>query len=170
MNKIQLRPPTPGPKIKQAYASSPCLMPQVESSVGHRIRDEELVFLNELLALKRKVAETFGENGKETDRRIAEIALEMRLLQASLYDFLLEQIRARGGQAIVGSLGKKAFKDAQPQLILIQAIAVASRGQRELVEANQKAPLKVSDPQLRVAPTAVQKLHHEKIKSKDLPR
>lgn len=171
-NRIQLRPPPPsrdhsGPE--QACASLPCLARQVEPRFGYWIRDEELVFLSELLTLKRKVAKACAENGEGADRRVAEVALEMRLLQASLYDFLLEQIKARGGQAIGGSLGKRTFNEVQPNLILLQAIAVASRGQRELVELNQKASLERPAPQLRVAPAAAQKLHHKTIERfKDL--
>jgi hypothetical protein len=166
MNKIQLRPPPLSPEIKQAYASPPCLTRQVESSFGFWLWDEELVFLNELLTLKRKVAKALVENA---DRHVADVALEMELLQASFYDFFREEIEARGGQAIVGSLGKKPFKEVHAKCDLTQAIAIASRGQRELVEAIQKAFLKMPDHQLRLALAAVQKLQSQEHRAfKDL--
>jgi hypothetical protein len=161
MNKIQLRPPPPSPQIEQAGASLPCLVRQVESSIGYRIRDEELVFLNELLTLKRKVARTFAENGEGTGRRIAEVALEMRLLQASFYDFLREQIKARGGQAIAGSLGKRTFKEVHAKVDPDAGDLGRVPRPKRLVEVNQQAILKRSDAQLRVAAAAVQKLHHK---------
>lgn len=134
-------------------------MRQIESSAGYWIRDEELVFLNELLTLKRKVARVYVDNGKGADMRVADVVLEMELLQASFYDFLRREIEARGGQAIVGSPRKEAFKEVSGKCDLMQAILIASRGQRELVETIQKALLIIPDPQLRVALAAVQWLH-----------
>lgn len=115
--------------------------------------------MNELLTLKRKVAKACAENGKGADRRIAAVVLEMELLQASFYDFLRETIEARSGHTIVGSPGKEAFKEVHAKSDLMQAISIASRGQRELVETIQKASLIITDPRLPVALAAVQWLH-----------
>jgi len=173
MNKIQLRPPPPG--REQACASPPCLEGQVEPRFGYWIRDEELVFLNELLTLKRKVAKTSveaktsAENGEGAGRRIPEVALEMRLLQASLYDFLREQIKARGGQAIAGSLGKRTFKEVHAKFDPDASDLGRFPRPKRLVEVNQEAILKKTRPSASVVPAAVQKLHHKTIERfKDL--
>ena len=170
MNKIQLRPPPPSPQIEQAGASLPCLVRQVESSIGYRIRDEELVFLNELLTLKRKLARTFAENGEGTGRRIAEVALEMRLLQASFYDFLREQIKARGGQAIAGSLGKGTFEEVRAEVCSDASDLSRFPRPKRLVEVSQEALLKRPGSQLRVVPAAAQKLHQQKLHHKNIHR
>jgi hypothetical protein len=149
MNKIQLRPPPPSLQIEQACA---------------------FVFLNELLTLKRKVAKASAENAEGAGRRTAEVALEMRLLQASLYDFLREQIKARRGQSIAGSLGKGTFKKVHDKFDPDASDLGRFPRPKRLVEVNQEALLKRPDPQLRVAPAAMQKLHHKNIdRLKDLP-
>jgi hypothetical protein len=163
MNRIQLRPPPQSLENKQADVSPSCPMRQVRSSFGYWIRDEELVFINELLTLKRAATKVFAQTGKEADRRAADAVLEMELLQASFYDFLRRKIEARGGQAIMGAPGKEGFKEVHAKCDLMQAISIASRCQRELVETIQKALLIIPDPQLRVALAAVQWLKYRNV-------
>ncbi len=163
MNRIQLRPPPPSHEIKQANVSPPCLTRQVKSRFGYWIRDEELIFLNELLTLKSAVAKASIQTGKDADRRVADVLLEMELLQASFCDFLRSEIEARGGQAIVGMPGEEAFKEIHAKCDLMQGISIASRCQRELVETIQKALLIIPDPQLRVVLAAVRWLKYRNI-------
>jgi len=138
-------------------------MRQVKSSFHYWIRDKDLIFLNELLTLKSAVAKASVPTGKDADTRVADVLLELELLQASFYDFLRSEIEARGGQAIIEAPGEEAFKETHVKCDLMQAISIASSCQRELVEAIQRALLIIPDTQLRVVLAAVRQLKYRNI-------
>lgn len=163
MNKIQLRPPPPSQEIEQEYASSPCLMHQAESSPSYWLRDEDLTFLNGLLTQERNGTKSFAEIGKAADLRVADLVLEMELLQASFCVFLREAIEARGGKAIHPPSGKKSLNGVRARPDLMRTISIASRGQKELAETIQKGLPKLLDPRLRAALEGMQKVHHGNI-------
>jgi hypothetical protein len=149
MNKIQVRPPPSGQQIEREYASSPCLMSHAEPDFGYWTREDDLTFLCELLKLERKGTKAFAALGKAADLHVADIALELELLQASLCVFLRAEIKARGGKA--SSPGKHTFTEVHGKLGLTKAISIAVANQQELFVAIQKARLKLFDPQLRAA-------------------
>jgi hypothetical protein len=133
-------------------------MHNVETRRGYWSRDEELTFLRELLRLERKGTRAVAEIGKAADLRVADLALEMEVLQASSCVLLRKEIEARGGKAVL-SLSRKNIFGWHANADLMPAISVASGIQQELMDVIQKALLKLSDPQLRVALVAMRNVH-----------
>ena len=165
MNKIQARLPPTLPNSEQQYASSPCLLHEVDPTyLGYWSSDELLTFLSELLKLERQGAKAFAEIGKTADLHSADLALEFELTQASLCVFILEQIEARGGRVMLPSppCGETS-EELCAKCSLKRAIARAVHNQKKLVEAIQRALPKLFDADLHAELVSMRKLHQGRV-------